>query len=267
MPPDALNSEKPKIIYILPFYDEKTDTHYYYNYELIRAAALDIDIFTVIEKGTGTVNLGTPFQVQKRTSAIGRFIELNFILRKLRKQGYRNIYVHYSFIGAFAGWFSGGCVFYWNCGMPWLFKRKFFEELLFRFILRHATLVTGSEILANEYAKHYKIQRWRIMSNWVDAERFLPKEEKEATKSWFGIKGGTKLILFVHHLSERKGADLISPIASSLQDLDAVFLSLATGRIASALSSKPMIRERRLRLSALCQIAIWLLIIKPRIFF
>jgi len=42
---------KTRICYILPFYEEGTDTHLFYNYELIKKlAARSEDIYLIIEK-------------------------------------------------------------------------------------------------------------------------------------------------------------------------------------------------------------------------
>ncbi|HBT81656.1 hypothetical protein A2757_00700 [Candidatus Giovannonibacteria bacterium RIFCSPHIGHO2_01_FULL_48_47] len=202
-----------KVVYILPLYDENTDTHLYYNYELIRYAAAQTDIFVVIEKAEGQVNLNTPFQVQKQRGKLLRFFELYGILRRLRRQGYENFYVHYSYYGALAALLVGGKVYYWNRGMPWLFARGFWEERIFRFILRRTILVTGPESLAKEYVKHYGVKRYKILSNWVDVQRFKPREDKASTKRWFALEPNLKVVLFVHHLSERKGADLVPRIA------------------------------------------------------
>ena len=212
-------SGQTKIAYVLPEYNERTDTHLYYNYELIKDASYKLDIFVVAEKADGVFNLGTPYRAQKHQKGFRRFFEIFWILFSLRGKGYNNFYVHYSYYGALAAWLTskirGGRVFYWNCGMPWLFKRPSFEESVFRFILKHTTVVTGTESLAKEYQKRYRVRDYRILSNWVDADRLRPRESKEATKSWFGLKAENKIVLFVHHLSERKGADLIPKIAEA----------------------------------------------------
>lgn len=222
----------PRVVYILPFYDENTDTHLYYNYELIRYAAAKLDIFVVIEKAPSTssgqaVNLNAPFQVQKHRGNLLRFFELYGILRRLRRQGYENFYVHYSYYGALAALLVGGKVFYWNRGLPWLFKRGFWAERIFRFILRRSILVTGPESLAKEYVKHYGVKRYKILSNWVDAQRFKPREDKASTKRWFALEPDSKVVLFVHHLSKRKGADLLPGIAEGLHNVR--FLVLGDG--------------------------------------
>ncbi len=211
MPDPSINSGPMRVVYILPFYDEKTDTHLYYNYELIRDASGRMDIFVVIEKaGGGDISLGkAQFIVQKRKRGLPRFFEILGILRKCKREGYKDVYVHYSYYGALAAYFSGMKVFYWNRGMPWLFKRSFWEESVFRFILRHTIVVTSPESLAREYQRRYGISEYKILPNWIDAGRFRPQDDKKLEP---------KIILFVHHLSERKGADLIPEIAQDFKE-------------------------------------------------
>lgn len=182
---------KHKIVYILPFYDAETPTHLFYNYELTREVRRrGMDILVLDARALG-------------------FLKLFLKLLRARFQGYKNCYVHYSFYGALAALFSRYEVFYWNRGLPWLFQRKFLEEQIFRFILRHSILVTSPESLAKEYQKRYGVREYKILSNWIDVERFRPKDDK---------KPEPKIILFVHHLSERKGADLIPEIAKAFQN-------------------------------------------------
>lgn len=271
-------SSKIKICYILPFYDEGTDTHLFYNYELIKKlAALSaeaplsgtkagrlVDIFVIVEKTNVTdftdrekvsCALGAPCYIQKFSFAPLRFLELFWKCFILRVSGYRNFYVHYSYYGALAAWFatrfvkgqnltdenrrrgrapesarvgisdfqmqsSGPKVFYWNRGMPWLFKKRWLEERIFQFILRHTILVTGPESLAKEYARRYGVKNYRILSNWVDVARFAPKSKFQNSNS--------KIVLFVHHLSRRKGADLVLEIAKGFGE-GVLFLMIGEG--------------------------------------
>src|SRR3989338_1130139 len=166
-----------KVAYILPSYDEDTDTHLYYNYELIRYAAVKMDIFVVIEKARGNVNLNAPFEIQKREKGLLRF----------------------------------------------------FEERVLRYIMKRVTLVTGPEMLAREYVKYYGVKKYIVLSNWINVERFRPKEDKTSTKRWFAIEPDAKIVLFAHHLSERKGADLIARIAAGIYYPKLVFFVIGDG--------------------------------------
>ena len=226
--------KKIKVCYILPFFDEKTDTHLFYNYELIKEAAEKLDIFVVIERVIGDPRkLGCKFKVQKFKNPVSRFLELFFIVKMARLCGYVNFYTHYSYYGALTSWIVtfifGGRVFYWNRGMPWLFERGFVEERTLRFILRHTILVTSPESLAKEYRKIYRTKEHHILSNWIDHERYTPQKTKEEYKNDLGLNPNKKYILFVHHLSERKGADFIAPVAEKFKDENVEFLVAGDG--------------------------------------
>ncbi|MDP2669383.1 MAG: glycosyltransferase family 4 protein [bacterium] len=243
------NLAKPKVCYVLPLYEEGTDTHFFYNYLLIREVAKQLDVFVLIEKcpkcpklslGQVRHNLGiTNCYIQKFKFPPLRFLEMLFICLRLRLSGYKNFYVHYSYYGALAArlatWRPGRQVrvFYWNRGMPWLFKRSWFEEKLLRFVLRHTILVTGPESLAKEYVARYGVKEYRVVSNWVDVERFAPdekskKNERLAVLPTAQVLQGQRTILFVHHLSKRKGADLIPEIAKGF-GADVLFLVVGDG--------------------------------------
>lgn len=213
---------KAKVCYILPFYEEGTDTHLFYNYLLIEEVKKQIDIETVIVGG------GFPPL---------RFLRLFLRCLSLRSHGYTNFYVHYSYYGVLAAWLATWRpgrqvkVFYWNRGMPWLFKRGWFEETVFKFILRNTILVTGPESLAKEYVKHYGVKDYRVLSNWVDVKRFQSENSElthSGTRSLFAEFSGKKIVLFVHHLSKRKGVDLIPEIAKGFGD-DVLFLVIGDG--------------------------------------
>lgn len=267
---------KTKVCYILPLYEEGTDTHFFYNYELLRLVADELDVFVIIEKSAEknkkNIKLGTEkVYIQKFKNPILRFLEILFLCFRLRVSSFKNFYSHYSYYGAFAslvvvtifnlfdlGWWKSGVthppnppslkvreggkreeffswgesyshVFYWNRGMPWLFKRSFFEEKLLRFIFKRTILVTSPESLAQEYKKIYGIRNYKIFSNWIDIERYKPQISKEEAKKQLGLDVSKKYVLFVHHLSERKGADFIVPVAERFLEEDVEFLVIGDG--------------------------------------
>ncbi|MEK7502856.1 MAG: glycosyltransferase [Patescibacteria group bacterium] len=236
-------SKKVKVCYILPFFDEKTDTHLFYNYELIKESAKNLDIFLIIERAKGDpTKLGCKFKVQKLKNPVLRFLELLLIVKLARLRGYSNFYTHYSYFGALASWLItlifGGKAFYWNRGMPWLFKRGFFEEKVFRFILRHTILATSPVSLAEDYKKIYGVREYRILGNWIDHERYIPQKSKEKYKKDLGLEIEKKYVLFVHHLSERKGADFIAPVAEKFKNENVEFLVAGDGEYFKKLKSE-----------------------------
>ncbi len=257
-----MENNKIKICYILPFYEEGTDTHLFYNYELIKklASRNEIELSIIIEKcpklsfGQIKEKLGiSNCYVQRFKNPILRFLEIFARCMKMQKDGYHDFYVHYSYYGALAAFLAGGKVFYWNRGMPWLFTRNWFKEKIFRFILKNTILVTGPESLAKEYQARYGVRYYRVLSNWVDVERFappdLPRSEGLQQPAYSparellvsrrraanvianlppSVNDNVRIVLFVHHLSKRKGADLIPEIARGFGD-EVQFLVIGDG--------------------------------------
>jgi glycosyltransferase involved in cell wall biosynthesis len=154
----------------------------------------------------------------------------------MRLYGRRFFYTHYSFFGGVASWLVssifGGHAYYWNAGMPWLYRRGHLEEAVFRFVLRHCTLVTGSAGLAGEYSKRYSLDSrdTRILPNWINLSRFETVTRIHA-REVLRITSEAKIVLFVHHLSKRKGAHLLFEIASRVLDEEkrAIFLIVGDG--------------------------------------
>lgn len=235
------NPEQAKVIYILPLYDRDTDTHLRYNYKLIEAAARKIDIFAVIEKANSEVGLpnSVRWYVQKFRNPTLRFLELLFLCFRLRVSGYKHLYSHYSYYGALAGIASGMKTFYWNRGMPWLFKRGWFEEMIFHIVLRHSILVTSPRELAEEYKRRYGVKKYCVLPNWIDLKEFAPQDSKEEAKKQIRLDPSKKIVLFVHHLSERKGADLIAKTAAAFSPSDGVeFVVVGDGPYRKALEEE-----------------------------
>ncbi len=199
-----------KLCYVLPEYRADTDTHFFHLYEFVRTLSRAADVYLVVEKGgvpkdafpncTVVVALGgglLPF----------RFLRMLAVLFRACTAGYRVFYTHYSYSGGLASGIVArickGVSYYWNCGMPWLFGNQFGLRVV---LFATHYLVTGTETMASLYSRHFGISpgKIRIIPNWIDAERFRidANTRRESQK-----------VLFVHHLSARKGADLIPDIA------------------------------------------------------
>lgn len=234
--------QKPKLCYVLPRYDERTDTHFNHIYQFLARVGEGLDIFLFVESSTTrTPNIRNVERVyvQRFHMLPLRVIENIAALLFIRLRGYRTCYVHYSFLSAFnaalLARMFGGRVYYWNCGLPWLYRRtparETFERLTYRMV---SVLVTGTASLAREYSARYGIPpgRVRVMPNWIDLERF------RICNSGFTIEkelrnmlhiGEEKIILFVHRLSERKGADLLPDIMKALGRSDVVLVVIGDG--------------------------------------
>jgi len=201
-----------KLCYILPEYNEDTDSHFFHLYEFLKKISEKMDIFLVVEKSkTKDIKLGNKVYIQKFRFAPLRFLESFLIILKARISGCKNFYTHYAYMGAInaaiISRLSGGKSYYWNCAMNWLFKQKRLSGLGYRLSLKLSHfLVTGAETMKQGYVEHYGLQpeKIRVMPNWINLNRFQPKVKTQNTKH--------KTLLFVHWLSKRKGADMIVPI-------------------------------------------------------
>jgi len=221
-----------KICYILPEYNENTDSHFFHIYELLEelsspsaGKARKIDIFLIVEKAnTKNIKISKKIYIQKFRFLPLRFLESFFAALKARLSGYKIFYTHYCYIGginaAIISRLSGGKSYYWNCAMNWLFKQKKLSGLAFLLCLRLSHfLVTGGEIMKRGYVEHYRLKpdRVKIMPNWINLDRF--KSQKSQPKAGPPRAEKLKTLLFVHWLSKRKGADMIVPLANQLSKI------------------------------------------------
>ena len=207
-----------KLCYILPEYNENIAEHFYHLYEFLERISEKLDIFLIIEKGnvgSRTSNIKRIY-VQKFRFLPLRFLESFCIILKARFLGYRSFYTHYCYIGGVnAGIISrlfNGKSYYWHCEMIWEFKQKIFSKIGLNSSLKSSHfLVTGSEKMKQGYAKHYGLEKNRIkvMPNWINLRRFKVQVTDYQLRA-------PKNILFIHWLSERKGAHLLIPVIKEL---------------------------------------------------
>lgn len=226
-----------KICYILPVYDSDTGSHFFHLYEFLELAAKEFDVFVVIEKCKCQPAWPFGFYCQKFSFPPLRMLELLAVLTRERLAGRRYFYTHYSFYGTIAAWLVtrifGGQAYYWNSGMPWNYRRPWFEEKVFRFILRHTILVTNPPGLAVEYRRRHGLRadRIRIVPHYISVQRFQAGPSRAEARARVDIPPEAKVILFVHRLSRRKGAHLIPEIAAEVTkcEKNAMFLVVGTG--------------------------------------
>lgn len=227
-----------RVVYVLPSYDAATGSHFVHLYELLVRAAAELDILVVAERANGAP-AGAPFRFRAERFAFPpfRLAELAAILLRERLSGARFAYVHYSLFGGVAAWLvfglTGGRAYYWNCGMPWLYQRGRIEEAIFRFVLRHTILVTGTEGVRAEYCRRYGLApaHTRVLPNWINVERFRNAANRAEARRALGIPEDAKVVLFVHRLSRRKGAHLLPDTISGVltRGERAIFLIVGDG--------------------------------------
>jgi len=218
-----------KICYVLPRYDLEDHTHFSHIHDFIFELAKRSEIFLVVETSLSAAQeiggrLGVKAKVLASTGRPG-ILSSFFTLLEIRRKGWRDFYVHYSFLSAFSASLIvkilGGRVFYWNCGLPWNYRRsgwrESFEKLVYRMV---SYLVTGTESLAEQYSAHYGLsaKKIKVMPNWVTPEEFaVSKNETDELRSSLGILSDEKTMLFVHRLSPRKGAEFLPKIFKNLK--------------------------------------------------
>lgn len=221
--------EKPKLVYFVPEYDEKTPTHFSYLYGFIKELEKDFEIFLITEKIGSRIYDFLPVRVFRIAADISR----------ARLAGYKDFYIHYSFLGAFIASlfvkFFGGRVFYWNCGEPWKYKRGILRESFERLTYKLITfLVTGSEGLKSEYSEYYNLQlkKIKVMPNWIDVKSVAEQVSsirKEDKKRELRIPEGAGVLLFVHRLSKRKGAHHLPEILNRLKGENIISVIIGDG--------------------------------------
>ncbi len=231
---------KKKIAYLLPEYRENIGTHFYHNYEFLLYAQKELDIYLIIERGEKPKGFDRVY-LQRFHFFPLRAIELFFVFLVVRMRGYTIFWTHYSFFGAIVAPMFGKS-FYWNCGMPWLYRRGAVEEYFFRLALRRSLLVTGTDGMKKEYTERYNLalQRVFVLPNWINTGRFAEwRTRRQVARKRLDIEPDAKVVLFLHHLSKRKGADLIVPVAAGFeQNKDILFLVAGVGPLGDRISKK-----------------------------
>lgn len=226
-----------KLCYILPQYDLNISEHFFHIYELIDDISRSMDVFLIIEKAVkpvvfkAVVNI---YVLRFASSGFGLFERL-VIFTVMRLRGYSTFYVHQSYSSAIAAALVtrllGGQTFYWHCGLKkdymsrWALnwsaiKAKVLDDYAFLFAIRMVQfLVTGSETMRNYYIDNFGLScdKIKIMPNWVNLKRFkVDAFDKKQLRRELSLETDSKVVLFVHWLSPRKGAQYLVKIAEEV---------------------------------------------------
>lgn len=231
---DYFFEDKKRLVYILP--EASTQTHMKYNIEFIQSLCKeqDVEVFLILERGL-TEDIKNDLELIKQktgakyvyytTTTFLRIPKLLFYLTKAFLLGFRKVYIHYSFVGAFFASINPFfTTYYWNCGLPWKYKRSFVEDFYQKISYRLINyFVTGTVGLGREYAKFYNFSENKIIPipNWVDTiyvKKVLSAVDKVALKKDLKIPPESKIIFFNQRLAERKGAHYIIPILKKMDD-------------------------------------------------
>jgi glycosyltransferase involved in cell wall biosynthesis len=211
-----------KTCFILPEFNTKLSTHYTYTLKLFNKYAKHFPSALFIEKGE-PLKPNFSFSriiIQKITLKPFNLLERFFWLLRLRFQGYHTFFIHYSywslFILNFISLFFPTRIFYWHAEELFeqdLNKMNYWERYLLTLAIRTApNLITAGEKLKQAYAKTFSINPNKIfiVPNWVS--KINISQSKDELRKQLNLPQNKKIILFVHRLSERKGAQLLPEI-------------------------------------------------------
>lgn len=236
-----------KLYYIVPHYDRDEATHFSYAVDLAMRLKGIFEIYLLIESGS---YVGDGVVAKARVMRFRflplRVIELVIRIASARRAGFKDFYVHYSFAAALSAilvtGFSGGRVFYWNCGEPWKFKRGVLREALERYVYKHVSfLVTGTDGLKRAYSRNYGIDesKIKILPNWIESPpSFASQEHIADLRDALHLPAGKHVALFVHRLSRRKGAHSLPSLAEFLKNEETILVVVGDGPL-----KEPLARE------------------------
>ncbi len=227
-----------KLCYVLPKFDIDAGEHVYHKYGLLAELGKRCSLAILVEKCKGSPNFENAKEVIciKEQTLLPRCIETAGRMLELRLRGYDTFFVHYTFVGAvlasIIARFTGARVFYWNCGMPHLYFKplgtgwlssKLYDDWPLRLSLHLSNyLVTGTKRMKEYYHEQFDVPLKKIVvvPNQIDLSRFTPAKRKNKVP----------VVLFVHRISERKGAHHLVPIAKKvLETKKAQFVIIGEG--------------------------------------
>lgn len=192
--------EKTKVAVIFPKYQPDDSSHFPYWYRLFEEAGKKLRLKVFFETGRDPVRIkNSQAYLQKLQIKPLNLGERLIIFLIWRINGFKYFYVHYSlfsfFLAKLITTFFGGKVYLWDC--------EYYQAKPDNFLLRLAlswcdVLVTGHEKIANQYKKVLNLthKRINIVPSWVKKIKAKPKQLSKDKLN----------ILFIHHLSLRKGS-------------------------------------------------------------
>jgi len=227
-----------KLCYILPKFDAHSEEHFSHTVRTLEALARQVGLTVIVKQWSGQVRIAGAEQVLlQRARGPERILELARLLVQARRSGCTTFFSHYSYSGgitsAIVARLTGARACYWHCGQSrqyyprkWSLRRdvlatKLTDELPLNLCLTlsHA-LVTGTARMAEYYVREFGVDRRKIIivPNDIDLAHFpVRNAELSAAKVALGLNGDTPVVLFVHRLSPRKGAQYLAEIAARVR--------------------------------------------------
>ncbi len=202
---------KPKVVVIFPRYSDTSASHYPYWYKLFEQVDNQLDLVVLFESGTDDHKLKLQHAIfQKIQFKPFNLVERFYLLLIFRLKGYKHFYTHYSYFSLFLAKIItsilGGKTYLWDCEYYTDIPQNIFQ----RFALRLTDiLVTGHQKIADQYKKIIRtINITKIVNNWVNSEKSNYLVDRQNSK-YINI-------LFVHHISPRKGSRQLPKIIKNI---------------------------------------------------
>lgn len=218
-------ASKHKVLIIFPRFNASDATHYPYWYSLFNEAGKQLDLAILFESGTGSPDYFshlTSIRIQIFQSKPLNLLERIYFLIHYVSLGYANIYIHYSYWSVVISWLLKSTLFrskmltiyYWDCEKYESKPKNIMLEIALRLT---DVLVTGHEAVATAYRRVFHFTKpIKIVPNWVDEVRGT---KYRVLGSEYGVRSNRSEnpepitpnpelthILFVHHISPRKGS-------------------------------------------------------------
>lgn len=246
---------KKKLVYILPEYSSQSSSHYGHIYDLLINISENIDVFVIVEKYKDRweeKKLAGIYH-QKIQKAPFSLFERLVIIIALRLKGYTNYYIHYSIFSSIIASLiikiSGGFTAFWYCQMRSLYKHPRWEDWAFSLNLKLVSaFVTCNVKMKNYFHNTFRIpvKKISVLPLWINPLRFNKDKHKiNFLKQKYRLEK-KKTVLFVHWLSERKGAHNLVTIYESLEKKIRGMKMLIVGNGPLYESIKNEIRQREL---------------------
>lgn len=220
-----MSAQPRKICFVMQ--EATPGTHMDYVYEMARTLREDEGLpLTLLLEKRSQESRPSWVMTQQFSFVPLRVLENVVLIAGERLRGTKIFYIHYSFLSAItAGLVTklfGGQVFYWNAGMPWQYKRPWYVDLYQKLAYRLIdTLVTGAESLRAGYMQTYglKSEQIKIISNWIDLSQVIRSDEREVLRASLNLPPTAPLLLYVHKLAPRKGAQWLVPILKQVKNI------------------------------------------------
>jgi len=241
-----------KICFSLLNYQVATHRHYFHIYEFIEALGIKADIRLLVMDAEETPQFKSPTSVIDLTGrGLKARLRRNKEIIRARMDGYSVFYHHYTTaparFSALINRLTGGKTYLWHCIVMEALDDIVQTGKLNRYMLNVTFklvhhLVTGTDFMADYYAKRYPIKRdsIRVIPNYINLNRFCPDmvDSKEIPRK-LGISDDKKIVLYLHEIEEGRASLLPDIVKKTLsRRKDVVFIIAGDGRYRKTLENR-----------------------------